>query len=144
MSYPAGANQLSAVTTGAKVVRSFGYDAAGNLASDNRGADAFAFSYDVRNRPVAVTVTRSGGASETSRYQYNALEQMVSRSTTAAGGPKGMVHYIYGLDGALLAEADGTTGAILRDDIWLPAETPRGPAEADAAPSLAAPCRSPW
>ena len=30
------------------------------------------------------------------------------------------MHYIYGLDGALLAEADAATGATLRDYIWLP------------------------
>ena len=30
------------------------------------------------------------------------------------------MHYIYGLDGSLLAEADGATGKTLRDYIWLP------------------------
>jgi RHS repeat-associated protein len=30
--------------------------------------------------------------------------------------------YVYGLDGALLAEADGATGATLRDYIWLPVD----------------------
>ena len=78
-------------------------------------------AYNLRNRPV--TVTRSGTSpTQTSRYAFNALEQMVQRSTNAPGGPAGTVHYVYGLDGALLAEADGATGATLRDYIWLPVD----------------------
>ena len=119
LNYPATSNRLASVTGAGAAARSFGYDAAGNVITDLRGADRFAFAYNVRNRPV--TVTRTGSVSETSRYQYNALEQMVYRSTTAPGGPARAVHYIYGLDGALLAEADASTGAILRDYIWLPA-----------------------
>ena len=46
----------------------------------------------------------------------------MQRSTNAPGGPAGTVHYVYGLDGALLAEADGATGATLRDYIWLPVD----------------------
>ncbi len=84
-----------------------------------RGPETLSFAYNVRNRPV--TVTRSGtSATQTSSYVFNVLEQMVQRSTNAPGGPAGTVHYIYGLDGELLAEADGTTGAITRDYIWLP------------------------
>ena len=51
----------------------------------------------------------------------NAFEQLTSRSSTAAGGPVGTVHYVYDLDGHLVAEADAATGASLRDYIWLPA-----------------------
>ena len=99
--------------------RSFSYDAAGNTVTEVRGPETLSFAYNVRNRPV--TVTRSGtSATQTSSYVFNVLEQMVQRSTNAPGGPVGTVHYIYGLDGELLAEADGTTGAITRDYIWLP------------------------
>ena len=51
----------------------------------------------------------------------NALEQLTSRSSTAAGAPAGTVHYVYDLDGHLIAEADAATGASLRDYIWLAA-----------------------
>ena len=89
------------------------------------GRETLSFTYNLRNRPVTVTVTvtRAGTSpTQTSRYAFNALEQMVQRSTNAPGGPAGTVHYVYGLDGALLAEADGATGATLRDYIWLPVD----------------------
>ena len=53
-------------------------------------------------------------------YVYNALDQLASRSSTAAGAPIGVVHYVYDLDGHLIAEATGATGATTRDYIWLP------------------------
>ncbi len=54
-------------------------------------------------------------------YGYNAFEQMTSRTTSAPGGPTGTVHYVYDLDGHLIAEADAETGTTVRDYIWLPA-----------------------
>jgi len=64
-------------------------------------------------------VTRNTVAHGT--YGYNALEQLVSRSTSAPGGPTGTIHYIYDLEGHIIAEADGATGATLREYIWLAA-----------------------
>ena len=54
-------------------------------------------------------------------YGYNAFEQLVSRATSAAGGPTGTVHYIHDLDGHIIAEADGATGATSREYIWMAA-----------------------
>jgi RHS repeat-associated protein len=119
MTYAATSNRLSQASVAGITTRSFSYDAAGNTVTEVRGPETLSFAYNVRNRPV--TVTRSGtSATQTSSYAFNVLEQMVQRSTNAPGGPAGTVHYIYGLDGELLAEADGTTGAITRDYIWLP------------------------
>jgi len=119
LSYPANSNRLASTTVGNLTTRSFTYDAAGNLTAQVMGPLQLSFGYNLRNRPV--TVTRTGdGATQTSRYAFNALEQLVQRRTTAPGGPAGTMHYIYGLDGSLLAEADAATGATLRDYIWLP------------------------
>jgi RHS repeat-associated protein len=63
-------------------------------------------------------VTRNSVAYAT--YVYNALEQLVSRTTSASGGPIGTVHYIHDLDGHVIAEATGSTGATQREYIWLP------------------------
>ena len=52
-------------------------------------------------------------------YGYNALEPPSSRSASAPGGPSGTVHYIHDLQGHVIAEADGSTGAITREYIWL-------------------------
>ncbi len=54
----------------------------------------------------------------TSSYVYNGLEQMVTRTTTAVGGPTGAVYYYYGLAGNLIGEGNAT--AIQREYIWLP------------------------
>ena len=118
LGYPANSNRLSKTSVGNLTTRSFTYDAAGNLLTQVMGALRLSFTYNLRNRPV--TLTRTGDGTQVSRYVYNALEQMVQRSTNAPGGPAGTVHYIYGLDGSLLAEADGATGKTLRDYIWLP------------------------
>ena len=54
------------------------------------GRETLSFTYNLRNRPVAVT--RSGTSpTQTSRYAFNAQEQMVQRSTNAPGGPAGGV-----------------------------------------------------
>ena len=121
LGYPANSNRLAKASVAGITTRSFAYDAAGNTVTELRGRETLSFTYNLRNRPV--TVTRSGTSpTQTSRYAFNALEQMVQRSTNAPGGPAGTVHYVYGLDGALLAEADGATGATLRDYIWLPVD----------------------
>ena len=93
------------------------YDGAGNTASETRPGESFVYSYNNRNRLSAVSRNGVGYAA----YGYNALEQMTSRSTSAIGGPSGTVHYVYDRDGHLIAEADGATGATLREYVWLPA-----------------------
>jgi RHS repeat-associated protein len=60
---------------------------------------------------------------------------LVSRTV----GVRGTVHYVYGLDGELLAEADGATGAIQREYMWLPAEEAMGAEDEGAAPAVAWP-----
>ncbi|WP_161957150.1 DUF6531 domain-containing protein [Aestuariivirga litoralis] len=107
--YPATSNRLAATSVNDFTTRSFAYDAAGNMVSAVMGAERMDIAYNLRNRPVSVT--RTGDGLQTSQYAYNALEQLVQRRTTAPGGPRATVHYIHGLDGSLLAEADAATGA---------------------------------
>jgi RHS repeat-associated protein len=57
----------------------------------------------------------------------------VNRSSTDDGTQ------VYGLDGELLAEANGATGAIQREYLWLPAEEALGAEEEGAAPAVAWP-----
>jgi RHS repeat-associated protein len=114
-SYPANSNQITGIALNSQPQRSFTHDAVGNLLTDTRGADVFAFTYNARNRPVAVSRNGVAWAS----YGYNALEQMVTRSTISPGGPVGTVAYIHDLDGHVIAEADAATGAITREYIWL-------------------------
>ena len=116
-SYASTSNRLTSITENAAAFRSYTYDGAGNTATETRPGESFAYTYNKRNRLASVTRNSVAYAS----YGYNALEQMTSRSTSASGGPTGVVHYIYDLDGHLIAEADGASGATLRDYLWLPA-----------------------
>jgi RHS repeat-associated protein len=97
-------------------IRSYTYDNAGNTVTETRPGESFAYSYNKRNRLSAVTRNTASYAT----YGYNALEQLTTRTTTAAGGPVGQVAYTYDLDGHLITEAVGTSGVKTREYIWLP------------------------
>jgi RHS repeat-associated protein len=116
-SYYGAGNRLMSLTENAAAFRSYTYDGAGNTLMETRPGESFAYAYNNRNRLVSVTRNGSSWAS----YGYNALEQLVTRSSSAPSAPSGTVHYLYDLDGHLMSEADGSTGAVLRDYIWLPA-----------------------
>jgi RHS repeat-associated protein len=112
--YDTISNHMTSTWNGTTQLRSFSYDAGGNITNDNRPGEAFVFAYNNRNRMASVT--RNAVAYAT--YGYNALEQLTTRSTAAVGGPVGQVAYIYDLDGHLIAEATASTGATTRDYIW--------------------------
>ncbi len=114
--YALTSNRLTDMTENGAAFRSYTYDGAGNIITDVRPGESFAYVYSKRNR--LASVTRNTVAYGT--YVYNGLQQLASRTSTAAGAPIGAVHYIYDLDGHLIAEATGATGANLRDYIWQP------------------------
>ena len=105
------------MTENSAALRSYAYDGGGNIVTDTRPGEIFAFAYNARNRPASVTRNSVAYAS----YGYNALEQLASRSTTAPGGPLGTVHYIHDLQGHIIAEADAATGATSREYVWMAA-----------------------
>ncbi len=74
--------------------RGFQYDAAGNT-TDNALAS---FTYNDRNRMASSTVNAA-----TTTYQHNALGQRVRKT-----GSSGETHFIFDLDGKLIAEAEGS------------------------------------
>jgi RHS repeat-associated protein len=115
LSGDAFSNRITGMTENAAALRSYAYDNGGNIITDTRPGEVFAFAYNNRNRPTSVTRNSVPYAS----YSYNAFEQLVSRSTSAPGGPSGTIHYIHDLDGHVIAEADASTGAIARDYIWM-------------------------
>jgi RHS repeat-associated protein len=119
--FAATSNRLTAMTQNAAAFRSYTYDGAGNILTDVRPGETFAYSYNNRNR--LASVTRNAAAWGT--YVYNGLEQLVSRVSQSPAAPIGTIHYIYDLDGHLIAEANGSTGAVTRVYIWLPANDNR-------------------
>jgi RHS repeat-associated protein len=113
---PATSNRVSSMARNGAAFRTYTYDNAGNIITDARGATTLSYTYNKRNRLASVSASLG-------TYQYNALEQMISRVSNAAGAPTTIVHYIYDLDGHLIAEANGsaTSNTFTREYIWLPA-----------------------
>jgi YD repeat-containing protein len=85
--YGANDNRLGSIYEGATQLRSYTYDNAGNIITDIRPGETFGYTYNKRNRLSAVTRNSVSYAT----YGYNALEQLTTRTTTAAGGPVGQV-----------------------------------------------------
>jgi RHS repeat-associated protein len=119
--YGPSSNRITGMTENAAALRTYTYDGAGNIITDVRPGESYAYTYNKRNR--LASVTRNAAAYAT--YGYNALEQLTTRTTTAAGGPTGTIAYVYDLDGHLMVEADSATGATLREYIWLPSNDNR-------------------
>ena len=115
--YALNANRLDSLTENGATLRSHSYDGAGNTIADTRPGESFQYVYNKRNRLASVTRNSAPWGA----YVYNALEQLVSRTSNAPSAPLGTIHYIYDLDGHLIAEADGATGATLREYLWVPA-----------------------
>jgi RHS repeat-associated protein len=116
-SYDTISNRITAMTENAAAFRSYTYDGAGNILTDVRPGETFAYTYNNRNR--LSSVTRNAAAWGT--YIYNGMEQLVSRVSQSPAAPVGTIHYIYDPSGHLIAEANGSTGAVTRVYIWLPA-----------------------
>ncbi|HEV7455122.1 MAG TPA: RHS repeat-associated core domain-containing protein, partial [Candidatus Saccharimonadales bacterium] len=103
-SYPTTSNRLASIVSGA-VTEGMVYTANGDTASDGTQV----FTYGNRNRmEQAVT----GGA--TAVYKYNAMGQ---RMLKTAG--TNVTSYQYDLKGHLIAESNGTTGALTREYVYL-------------------------
>jgi RHS repeat-associated protein len=132
-SYATTSNRITGMTSNAAAFRSYTGacprachrhdpgNGAGNILTDVRPGETFAYAYNNRNR--LSSVTRNAAAWGT--YIYNGMEQLVSRVSQSPAAPVGTIHYIYDLDGHLIAEANGSTGAITRVYIWLPANDNR-------------------
>jgi RHS repeat-associated protein len=123
--YDTVSNRITGMTENSAALRSYTYDAGGNIITDTRPGEVFAFTYNARNRPASVTRNSVSYAT----YGYNAFEQLVSRATSAVGGPTGTVHYIHDLDGHIIAEADASTGATVREYLWMASNDNEAPTD---------------
>ena len=94
-------------------MRDFTHSGDGNLLTDTdySAAPDYTYEYDQAGRLSAI---RKNGALAAT-YGHDAFGRRVVRSV--AGGP--VVHYLFDASGKPLAEHDGTTGAVLREYIWI-------------------------
>ncbi len=111
--YPAGSNRLASVTQGATSLRSFTHDGAGNVTADDRGGTVYDYRHNHRGRIDRVTVSGQVKAD----YSYDALERLALRATQNMT-PSGTTHFVYDLEGRLLAEST-ELGVTLREYVWL-------------------------
>ncbi len=115
-------NRLTGLS-GARV-KSFGYDAAGNLTTD--GATA-SYGYDNAGRRTTATIN-----GQSWQYAYNGLGQRVRKT-----GPAGTTLYAYDEAGHLTGEYDGT-GKLIQETVWLgdePVATLRYPTGTTSGPA---------
>lgn len=116
--YAVDGNRLLSITEGGATIRSFTYTANGDIETDDRSGTVYSYGWNDANRLETVSV---GGTLKGS-YLYNGFDQLASRQLTNMT-PAGTTHLIYDRAGNLIAEANGATGAILREYVWLE-ETP--------------------
>jgi RHS repeat-associated protein len=97
----------------------FFYDASGNITGDNRGATAGNFTHTI-NRAGRIATTLKGGVNQ-GAYTYDAFERLrirvVANQTPTTNN--GTTHYVWDIFGQIIAEANGSTGATLRETIYL-------------------------
>ena len=113
--YSPTSNRLDNIWQNGALLQYYSHDGAGNMISLIRTGESFQYTYNKRNRLASVTRNSAPWGA----YVYNALEQLVSRTSNAPSVPAGTVHYLYDRDGHLIAEADGATGATLREYLWV-------------------------
>ncbi len=108
-------NRLTQVA-GAGGTRVMSYAASGQLTADTKNGTSFVNVHDDAGRLIEA---KADGAT-LATYSYDAFEQRVSKTTTAAApGGASSVHFSHDQFGRLIAEHDGSNGAPLREYLWL-------------------------
>jgi RHS repeat-associated protein len=110
----AGTNRPENITTNGATSRTFTHNGAGYLKTDAKGGVTTTYTYYHSGRLSNVSV---GGAGR-GPYRYNAFARLVSRQVTS-GVPASTIHMIYDEEGNLIAEADSTTGQVMREYAWI-------------------------
>ncbi|WP_293381800.1 RHS repeat-associated core domain-containing protein [Phenylobacterium sp.] len=108
--YPSTSNQIATITTGSNV-RSFSYLASGQVSGDVRDS-SHSYTFVANNNGRNASASLNG--STVGSYVYNALEQRVGK--TASGST---IQFVYDSAGHLIEEADASTGAPMREYIWI-------------------------
>jgi RHS repeat-associated protein len=94
--------------------RTLTYQAGGDLYQDARsGGITYSYSYNARNRAVEIMKNNV----EVGAYGHDAFEHRVWREVFSPSTVQ--THYIYDLDGRLLAEQNGGTGTVVKEYAWI-------------------------
>ena len=112
-SVASGSNRIDGIVTNSTPTRSLTYDDAGNVLTDTKSGVTTTYTYNHAGRMSALTMD----SDDHGPYLYNGFGQLVSRQVTT-GVSTSTIHMIYDQDGNLIAEADATTGDIVREYVW--------------------------
>jgi YD repeat-containing protein len=85
-----GTNRIAGIDRDGAPTRRFTYDGGGNILSDAKNGVTTTYGYDAAGRLASVDVGGSGRGP----YLYNGFGQLVSRTMTA-GVPASTVHYVH-------------------------------------------------
>lgn len=110
-SFVTGSNKLASVTDGTST-RNFTYTASGNMATDDRtfvGGGAVSNTYGGRDRIESMTVNGQGIT-----FKLNAMGERVSKAFSGT-----TTHFHFDLQGRIIGESDGGTGANTREYVFL-------------------------
>lgn len=128
--YAPTANHMTGIEQNGTPVRSFTYDANGNVETDTVLGVTTEYRYNHEGRMYAV----ERGGSRLGEYYYNVFGQLVLRIVTNTV-PSGWTVYFYDQQGHLIAEYDGISADLLREYVWLD-DTPIAVIEAGATPTI--------
>ncbi|GJD99630.1 RHS repeat-associated core domain-containing protein [Methylobacterium isbiliense] len=111
--YPTSSNRLRSVSQGGTALRSFLYDAAGNLTSDTRAGTAYSYTISGAGRIAQVQV----GGVVRANYAYDGRNRLSVRQTLNLT-PSGTTHLIHDVWDRVLVETNGA-GAAVREYVWV-------------------------
>lgn len=110
--YPGSSNRLSSITSASTPARTLTHNAIGNVTTDNRGGNIYTYVYDAADR---IRQVKLNGVIQ-ANYTYNYRGQQITRGFPASGL---IIHSVFGLDGNRISEHNQTTGALIREYVWL-------------------------
>ncbi len=108
-----GVSLTDAANSGS-VKRLFTYAASGQVITDARAVNDNGpeYTYGLNARGRIGTVEKDGA--QVAAYTYDGDEQRIVKTANGT-----TIHYHYDLEGRLISETDGASGAVIRDYIWL-------------------------
>ena len=110
--YPGASNRLASIAQAGATVRSFTYDAAGNMTGDTRSGTAYAAAISDAGRMAQLKV---GGVIK-ANYTYDARNRLSVRRTLNMT-PAGTTHLIHDAWDHVIVETNGA-GTAVREYVW--------------------------
>ena len=109
--YPLSSNRLQQINLATGGSRGFTYDGAGNVIADTRAGQTYGYTYNAAGR---MSEFKINGALQAS-YTYDAMGRQAIRSLASGQA----IHSVFDSMGRRIAEYSETSGALLREYVWL-------------------------